>query len=75
MSVESDARKLIEPFAPPGRIWDFVVPYDHSKAILKAAPGPKRLRPDLSHGHAPEFCREGWVLKQFDELLCLARRK
>jgi len=48
--------------------WDFVVPYQHSRAILKAAREPKKLQPRYLAGHAAEFMNDGMMIEQIDVL-------
>jgi len=57
-----------------GRL-DLIVPYDHSEAILKAAPNPKRLISLPLDGHASEIAREGWLTKQMAALADMGRER
>lgn len=55
-----------------GRL-DFIVPYQHSQAILQAAPDPKRLISLPLDGHAAEIAREGWLTTQMAALADMGR--
>jgi pimeloyl-ACP methyl ester carboxylesterase len=71
-SAEQAAKRLHCPLLLIHGVWDFIVPFQHSEAIYLAAKCPKKLQAQYLHGHAPEFCRDGWFIKQFGELLKLA---
>lgn len=47
---------------------DLVVPYEHSREIFEAAPGPKKMVPQFFHGHAPEIGRNQWVADEIEAL-------
>jgi pimeloyl-ACP methyl ester carboxylesterase len=70
-SAETAAAQLQCPLLLIHGLWDFIVPYQHSQAIYRAARSPKKLQPQFLHGHAPEFAREAWLVKQFQELVKL----
>ncbi len=63
-SAVAAAAKLNCPLLLVHGIWDVIVPYSHSREILRAAPGPGRIETLYFQGHAPEIGRSGWLVKQ-----------
>ena len=49
--------------------WDLIVPHSHSRAIMKAAAGPKKLKTLFFAGHALEIGRERWLAGQVEILV------
>ena len=74
---DSDAVAAAAQFAGSVRVvhgvFDFVVPYGHSREIFEAATGPKKFIPQIFHGHAPEIGRNDWVADQIEALTVMTK--
>jgi len=56
-------------------IWDVIVPYRHSRDILRAAAGGGKLQPLYLKGHAAEIGMEDWLVTRMGILAEMGRQK
>ena len=67
-SAVAAAEKLTCPLRVVHGWLDFLVPYQHSRDIVQAAAGPKKLITLILAGHVPEIGRSAWVAQQIARL-------
>ncbi len=71
-SAEAAAASVRCPLLILHGLFDIIVPYDHGRAIVRAAAGPSGLRPMVLRGHAVEFFNEREMIKYFFEMVAMA---